>query len=795
MSQVEEIKEVIILFSTPELEDIKGEKVVDIPQININTPAIKENNIMETIEKSIDNIKNANIKYNNKSCSEESEAYELCNNNHLIIDEILLNENNHYGGFRPVVMEQSDSTRVFYPTHPDSVDGFLDDDNIHSGYKIKIPLATTIDEVTEFDTEESQKRFNSNVEHIHDLKEFDSSSNSYVQQYIKIERENTYSQITSEQGTTHFKTVKETKNVYYFNYHLQINVRFKRPDETTILSKGILAIVPDRAIVNYTIPQYSLNTDPSPNIFGLGNFYVDYGTVTEFIIAEEYILEMSQNILTFNGEIAKKTKPLSAKETIQDQKFSNKDIDSCLMDDDSVQENKQSSININNILKEVEKLKAAITSNEEITATTFSTPNINQTQKIVTNNKPLLLLNYNENICVYIIDDKIQLTMPPSYFAAGSNTIIDYDIVPGQIYFLKFTLSMNSFQMDLIAPDKSLHTVNGSRGDFEMSPLFIGRDKFQAFCGLVIYDMVLGNGRISNIVKIYKEKILSFVPAKAAILFDFEKVKNGRISNNLNKNTNLTLPTNDQKANVYGEIVTNGFANALHGNMDNFFCQNNLTDTSFSISFWVNSLDNFKNRHVLLSDDVGQNYIYYNFATENITMEFGIGANKKSVSVFLSTNMLGKTWTQFILTHDVASTIFTLHIKSLDNQYFILNIDVDTKFQLMSLMTEYDYSKKIYTNNFNGYLANVSIYMYILSMSERDELFDNQSKQLNGLMMDIQNTSEVIDNNQSIINITDDNIEQFNAQKIKASKEFARFDGYYEGISPHEFEKVLKGQK
>jgi len=166
--------------------------------------------------------------------------------------------------------------------------------------------------------------------------------------------------------------------------------------------------------------------------------------------------------------------------------------------------------------------------------------------------------------------------------------------------------------------------------------------------------------------------------------------------------------------------------------LGNFFCRNNINQKNNTICFWFrptfNRLSINRTRLMLVSDDVYKNYIYYNDITKQIIFDFG-AANIKTYKVFdLIEN---NDYINFLISTDYINDEITIKLRRPNGKYIFQKslYFKDYNFNLMSILTEYDYSQKRHVNDFRGKLKHFSVYFKeVDKIPDIDKKLDTQTQ-------------------------------------------------------------------
>lgn len=161
--------------------------------------------------------------------------------------------------------------------------------------------------------------------------------------------------------------------------------------------------------------------------------------------------------------------------------------------------------------------------------------------------------------------------------------------------------------------------------------------------------------------------------------------------------------------------------------LDNFFCQSNLTNFSYTLSVWfyVDYNASKNSRHAVISDDINNNCIYFNAATNSLIIDFA-GAPTETIQalkhdwycLFIEKYSYEKKYRVILTSKD-----FTQRIEKI--------IYTPIKFNLMSIGAEYIPGLN-YTNLFEGLFGPVTVYIGPSTDSEKLITCGNQYLQIKG---------------------------------------------------------------
>lgn len=402
------------------------------------------------------------------------------------------------------------------------------------------------------------------------------------------------------------------------------------------------------------------------------------------------------------------------------------------MDAVALAENIRSSIN-----KELLELAKVDLDNGDVTSSP-SVPNLAPSYR---KSIPFLYLN-DLGIVVQIIDQKLVLQFKSNSMVSNNIIEIDYTLIPNDEYMFIFTTNSIMIDMQLITPDKQVIKASGVNVlNDSLQPLYIGGvpDDSSSFCGTILDVILTKTGNFSN--EFYIKSMMSYIPRTASVIFDFGVTKGDQVYNTINQNGlrfikninsfNLTstdgvpIPSVKQRSTYYGNIKSNSFYQVLDGYLDNFFCKENLVGKNFTISaFFYKKTDILNNKHMLLCDDINNNYIFYNSIDKEVVVNIDGIIEKMVVNI--------NKWFHLTLQHDLYNNKYIITVQEEDQELQLKTIITKKQFYLMSIGSEYNYKSKDYENMFNGYIGCVSIFMNVLIGNELQVLNSEQYKLVRG---------------------------------------------------------------
>jgi hypothetical protein len=309
-----------------------------------------------------------------------------------------------------------------------------------------------------------------------------------------------------------------------------------------------------------------------------------------------------------------------------------------------------------------------------------------------------------------------------------------------------FTYAVQGRQITITFMDESKNkysaTVMNIFG-YDLLPEYIGGTPFgfmptgmKTACSLKLYNIAYSNIGLAD--DYYKYTVLNTIPRTSIVTFDYSVVDITNRIYNVAATTNVTsinssviellgVAKEKQKISGYGEVISNNFFQVYKGMLDNFFCQSNLTNFSYTLSVWfyVDYNASKNSRHAVISDDINNNCIYFNAATNSLIIDFA-GAPTETIQalkhdwycLFIEKYSYEKKYRVILTSKD-----FTQRIEKI--------IYTPIKFNLMSIGAEYIPGLN-YTNLFEGLFGPVTVYVGPSTDSEKLLTCGNQYLQIKG---------------------------------------------------------------
>ena len=725
--------------------DINGVPIIAEDIVN---PVLNLADIMEKVNKQVNAALTAPI-YVENDCSPKpinnNNNITLCSRDNLIVSSIVIIEDdkivndNHLGKISTIKYYDSDiEVHEYYPEHKDADNNgmvLLKSNNPYWVYSVPDTTTRTLDPIITKTTEVVPGDTvinNTNTVTTHEV----------IEEFAQKITETIIDIFYNLNGDILEKIVTTTVNITIIEPFRKPNLELLVNFKNSVNNFKIRALLD---IVAYDLDDVSIKYNA--NLYkGRYPEYVEMGacpagTGHQYVISFERLLYLSTKILKANYII---TNPAAVADTIpRDPIEPNK----CLLP----QETKDALISTDGIVDNIALAMNEATMSMEATINNLVTPVVPELPEItiapILKSIPFLVLNKELGILVQIVNRKMYLQFPSDSFHISEPTIIDYELIPGELYMFVFNTNGLTYKMSLINADKEVFVATGMNTSLTpIQPSIIGGNETgtMTMCGGTIIDIIISkNG--NNTIDYYNRSIMGYIPRLSQILFDFSLFQGSRVYNtitdigngyatkipragSLSNEYGYGTATNlaKQQSDFYGEIISNQFYQVLDGYMDNFFCKDNLGDKDFTISLWLYNKGCRTNHHSIISDDIGKNFIYYDASAGKIVVDF-FG------SPVINTNMILKTWTNITLKHDKFSRTFYLVVQDIDGTRHNIEWKNKNKFSLMSLFAEYNYITKKYYRNFVGYLSTISIFMSCIDERTYKDLYKNQKILVQGM--------------------------------------------------------------
>lgn len=284
------------------------------------------------------------------------------------------------------------------------------------------------------------------------------------------------------------------------------------------------------------------------------------------------------------------------------------------------------------------------------------------------------------------------------------------------------------------------------------------------------YDFSMFDGyHVYAVPEFFKVVVLSDLATAKGILYESNTLSRQEIAQKIqDNNLNDLLAT---KVTIVGEkpIVVGGdfvwknkvyYKNVTFGYLDNFFCRDNLSGNSFTISFWLkqkdsvtNNRENFMKKYIF-SDTHNGNFIW--IEDDQIHLQFRNQLLvKEPITLLFKKNIYStepeyiEKWFNHVFRYDITrgKVFYTIEAidqkRNFDNSYDPLildktNIEItllpskntsrDLKFSLVTMLARYDVKKLDYTDYFHAEVAALAIWNSFKSNDYMKSIYNYQRK-------------------------------------------------------------------
>lgn len=728
--------------------DANGDPIV-LEELS-NNPIMNLAEIMAKVNTQVNAALNAPI-YVEDSCSPkkinntDSKNLTLCSRDNLSVSDVVIIENDtivtdyHLGKISAIRQyDASKSVYEYYPEHKDAdANGMvkLGPDNSYWVYstpatetKILDPIITTVTEIVPDDTIID----NTNVTTTRETIE------NFMRKITTTTIDISFNRTASELEKIVTTTIDITLIIPFRMSNLELLVTFKN-------SVNYFKIRAMLDVVAYELDDSSIKYRGS-SYNGRYREYVELGAVPagtgfQYVISYERLLFLSSKILKTNYLL---TNAQAVADTIPRKAVA---PNKCLLPADT----KQSLIDTESAMDNINLAISEATFALEGMIDGVIPYEIPEPFEIkispLLKSIPFLVLNKELGILVQIVNRKIYLQFPSNSFHISEPTIIDYELIPGEVYMFVFNTNGLTFKMSIITPDKEVFTATGMNISLaSLQPSIIGgnENKTSSMCQGTILDIIISrNG--NNTIDYYNRSLMGYIPRLSQVLFDFSLVQGSRTYNTITDigdgyatkipragflsheyGYGTATELAKQQSDYYGTIISNDFYQILDGYMDNFFCKDNLGDRDFTISLWIYNTICRTNHHSIISDDIGKNYIYFDAAANKIVIDF-FGQSPINIGFILN------DWTNITFRHNKYLKTFYLTVYDIRGNRKDMSWISTNKFSLMSIFAEYNYATKEYYRDFKGFLSTISIFMSDIDERTYKNLYKNQKLLVQGM--------------------------------------------------------------
>jgi hypothetical protein len=169
---------------------------------------------------------------------------------------------------------------------------------------------------------------------------------------------------------------------------------------------------------------------------------------------------------------------------------------------------------------------------------------------------------------------------------------------------------------------------------------------------------------------------------------------------------------------LWWEMNTNWKA-VYNGYLDRFFCRHDFTRTDFTITWFQYQLGYPAGIRTIISDNVNNNYIQYDYSTFELTVDFG--GLKQTRKLIMPEFM----WVQFSIKYNSTTNILTVIFRETDqDREYSYDFQLgDFIFQLRTLWARFSNEEKRYVEVQRGAFTLLNLYKEDVSLQELDDLY------------------------------------------------------------------------
>ena len=326
-------------------------------------------------------------------------------------------------------------------------------------------------------------------------------------------------------------------------------------------------------------------------------------------------------------------------------------------------------------------------------------------------------------------------------------------ILPGIKYTLMYSRRYSTHKLQLRREYmEEVYEAEASSG-IDTGIFFLGTDKagLKHFCG-TFYDVHLSLDTYTD-VKQYTSRNLFLPEITGALAFyDFYNPGDDANSQALSRiKYNKVYPYKNimNAISMRGnwkleDRLTNSYTFMNHGFIDDIFCKDFFMKKSFTISIWINKnrrLDlpsdfQAKQRQMIVSDNINENFIWYNESTYEINVNFHGYEHK------MFYNIIPQLWNfmTFRYSQEMQKFFIDIKIKRKDSEGILRSetysesFDLDAtpedsnnkNFLLLNLLAEYVWEEKTHQNQFDCLCGPIILYDSFQTDTVITANFENQ---------------------------------------------------------------------
>ena len=419
---------------------------------------------------------------------------------------------------------------------------------------------------------------------------------------------------------------------------------------------------------------------------------------------------------------------------------------------------------------------------------------------------PLMVLNEDSNIILTIHDKKLKLLNINSDF--GLDVVLEtseIDYVDGEQLFVEFSTTGFEHTISWINERKVKNTASiMSLNSLELKPTQLGSfykngEKVALMCGKIndiiftnsnrtadewfnnsntyrpggtigFYDFSLFDGyNVYSIPEFFKVVKLNSLATVKGILYESkeytsteiaQKLQEGKYNELLSKEVTLV---GERPISVGGDFIWKNnvyYKNVSFGYLENFFCRDNLSGESFTISFWLKQKDAVTNdredfaKKYIFSDTHNGNFIWIEEDLIHIKLAdqpIRIEPVKLMFikDIFSATPEYVEKWFHHVFKYDKSTASVNYSItpidqkRNFDSNYSAtildpINIKIPLKnipgkgrilnFSLVTMLARYDVKRLDYTDNFYGEITALAIWNSLMTPEYLNGLYNYQRR-------------------------------------------------------------------
>jgi hypothetical protein len=413
--------------------------------------------------------------------------------------------------------------------------------------------------------------------------------------------------------------------------------------------------------------------------------------------------------------------------------------------------------------------------NEQVQAMSLTTPdqspedadaNVKVVQELLTPPDlmqygiPLIVLNKELNIIIHIVDGELQvlnfdkssteLNLAKNSFKIDIIENPGARILPDTKYTLMYNRKYNTHKLQLHKEYTDEIYTKEVQSEVDTGYFYLGTDKagLKHFCGK-FYDVHLSLDSLTNINQYNSKKLFMKEIIGALAFYDFYNPGINYATSRIHYNKvypfkNIMNPISMRGEYTLEDKLTNNYTFMNHGFIDDIFCKDFFLKKSFTISIWINKNrhldqpDDFRvrRRQMIISDNINENYIYYDESTFELVIEFHGFQHK------MFFNIVPQIWNFITFRYNAPIQKFFIDISirrkdatgTFQTETFSESFDLDTDintasqkdFKLLNILAEYVWEEREHQNRFDCLCGPIILYDSFQTDIILDRNFQNQ---------------------------------------------------------------------